>query len=111
MEEDWDETDGGDILQGWVPRPQERLFYNNGLLSMKITYDKIADAAYMTLRKGKVVKTVEMSSDVIVDLDKKGHLLGIEMLGASNQFSKNSLSKGIAHGIPIKIISRMPAVA
>jgi len=78
---------------------------------MKITYDKIADAAYMTLRKGKVAKTVEMSGDVIVDLDKKGHLLGIEMLGASNQFSKNSLSKGVARGVPIEIISRVPIAA
>ncbi|MFH1178673.1 MAG: DUF2283 domain-containing protein [bacterium] len=78
---------------------------------MKITYDKIADAAYMTLRKGKVAKTVEMSGDVIVDLDKKGHLLGIEMLGASNQFSKNSLSRCVTHGIPIEIISRAPVAA
>ncbi len=78
---------------------------------MKITYDKIADAAYMTLRKGKVAKTVEMSGDVIVDLDKKGHLLGIEMLGASNQFSKSNLLKGMTHGIPIEIISRVPVTA
>ena len=78
---------------------------------MKITYDKIADAAYMTLRKGRVAKTVEMSNDVIVDLDKKGHLLGIEMLGASSQFSKNSLSKGVTNGIPIKFISRAPVAA
>jgi len=48
---------------------------------MKITYDKIANAAYMTLRKGRVTKTVEMSSDVIADFDKKGNVLGIEILG------------------------------
>ncbi|MFA5744998.1 MAG: DUF2283 domain-containing protein [Candidatus Paceibacterota bacterium] len=78
---------------------------------MKITYDKIADAAYMTLRKGKVAKTVEMSNDVIVDLDKKGNLLGIEMLSASNQFPKKGLAKSVISGIPIEIISRTPVAA
>ena len=72
---------------------------------MKITYDKIADAAYMTLRKGKVAKTVEMSESVIVDLDKKGHLLGIEMLDASNQLSRNSIKNGIKMDVPIEIIT------
>lgn len=72
---------------------------------MKITYDKIADAAYMTLRKGKVAKTVEMSESVIVDLDKKGHLLGIEMLDASNQLSRNSIKNGVAMDVPVGIIA------
>lgn len=72
---------------------------------MKITYDKIADAAYMTLRKGKVAKTVEMSESVIVDLDKKGHLLGIEMLDASNQLSRNSIKNGVAANVPLEIIT------
>lgn len=75
---------------------------------MKITYDKIVDAAYMTLRKGKVAKTVEMSGNVIVDLDKKGNLLGIEMLSASKQFPKDGLAKNVLSGIPIEIISSTP---
>ena len=75
---------------------------------MKITYDKIVDAAYMTLRKGKVNKTVEMSDSVIVDLDIKGNILGIEMLGASKQFPKDGLLKNVMAGIPIEIISGTP---
>jgi uncharacterized protein YuzE len=78
---------------------------------MKITYDKIADAAYMVLRKGKVSKTVEMSDNVIVDLDKKGNLLGIEMLEASTQLSKKSLKDSVIKGIPISVISRTPVTA
>jgi uncharacterized protein YuzE len=76
---------------------------------MKITYDKIANAAYMTLRKGKVAKTVEMADDVIIDLDKKGNLLGIELLDASNQLPKQG--KGIPSGIPIELISKMRVAA
>lgn len=74
---------------------------------MKITYDKIADAAYMTLRKGKVAKTVEMSDSVIIDLDKKGNLLGIEMLDASNQLTKSEIKKGSVIDVPINLISPM----
>ena len=50
---------------------------------MKITYDKIANAAYITLQKGKMAKTVEINTDVIVDFDKKGNALGIEVLGVA----------------------------
>ena len=78
---------------------------------MKVTYDKIANAAYMTLRKGKVAKTIEMSDNVIIDLDKKGNLLGIEMLEASKQFPRKILASNILSGIPIEIISRTPVVA
>lgn len=78
---------------------------------MKITYDKIANAAYMTLRKGKVAKTVEMSDSVIIDLDKKGNLLGIEMLDASKQLPKQGFTKNVVAGIPIEIISRKPVAA
>lgn len=78
---------------------------------MKISYDKVADAAYMVLRKGKVAKTVEMNGNVIVDLDKKGNLLGIEMLSASKQLSKEGLTKNVLSGIPIEIISSTPVAA
>ena len=78
---------------------------------MKITYDKIANAAYMTLRAGKVAKTVEMSGNVIVDLDKKGNLLGIEMLDAANQLPKEGLSKNVVAGIPVEITSGTPVAA
>ncbi len=78
---------------------------------MKITYDKIANAAYMTLRKGRVAKTVEMSDNVIVDLDRKGNILGIEMLDASKQFPRSSLAKSVISDVPIEIISRVPVTA
>jgi len=78
---------------------------------MKINYDKIADAIYMTLRKGKVAKTLEMNERLIVDVDKKGNILGIEMLGASNQLPKNSIKKGITNGIPVMITTGVPAAA
>lgn len=52
---------------------------------MKITYDKIADAAYIYLKKNKIVKTVCLAERLIADLDKEGKIVGIEILDASSQ--------------------------
>lgn len=73
---------------------------------MNINYDKVADAIYMTLRKGKVSKTVEMEDRLIVDVDKKGNILGIELLDAGNQLQKN-----MRNGIPVKVSSRLSVAA
>lgn len=58
---------------------------------MKITYDKIADAMYIYLSKAKVFRTIKMNETCLVDIDKKGKVLGIEILSASSQISKKNL--------------------
>ena len=55
---------------------------------MKITYDKIADAMYIYLNKAKVFKTVSITDRLLIDLDKKGKILGIEILDASSQIKQ-----------------------
>ncbi len=62
---------------------------------MKITYDKVTNAVDVTFYNGKVSKTIEISKDVIVDLDRKKNVLSIEILGVKNipvvvQLSKSS---------------------
>ena len=48
---------------------------------MKITYDSDADAMYICLdEKAQVGKTKEIEKDVIVDYDKKGRIIGVELL-------------------------------
>ncbi len=68
---------------------------------MKINYDKTIDALYIYLKKSKVAKTVEMNGRLIIDLDKKGDVVGIELLDASEQLSKKSLESQILRGINI----------
>ncbi len=62
---------------------------------MKITYDKEADAAYIylegSIEDGEAKKTVELNDNIIVDFDKEGKLLGIEILNASKILNKKSL--------------------
>lgn len=45
-----------------------------------IKYDDITKAMYITVRKGKVERTVEIAEDIFVDYDRKGNALGVEML-------------------------------
>jgi uncharacterized protein YuzE len=62
---------------------------------MKIRYDKEVDAAYIYLkkiRKGEVAKAISLNENIIVDLDKKGRFLGVEILNASKSLAKPILS-------------------
>lgn len=56
---------------------------------MKITYDKSVDALNLTIRKGRVAKTISVSDGVIVDVDKNGTALHLEILDASRLLGKN----------------------
>lgn len=49
---------------------------------MKVTYDRIADAMYITVRQSEVDQTVDASPNrVLVDLCPQGQVRGIEILG------------------------------
>ena len=50
---------------------------------MEITYDPKADALNLTFKKGKVAKTVEISPEINLDLDKENKPLYLEIIGAS----------------------------
>lgn len=60
---------------------------------MKITYDKEVDALNITLKTGQVAKTVELSPEIFLDLDKKGNPLYLEIIGASERIGKKNFSK------------------
>lgn len=49
----------------------------------KIHYDPKADAVYIELAKGKYEVSREISGSVIVDEDKNGKILGVEVLDVS----------------------------
>ena len=47
---------------------------------MKITYDQEADAMYIELQKAEVAKTKKIDENTLLDFDKKGKVIGIEIL-------------------------------
>ena len=62
---------------------------------MRIEYDKDSDCAYIYLdypiKEGEAKKTIEINNNIIVDLNDKGQLIGIEVLDASKVLSKKAL--------------------
>lgn len=54
---------------------------------MKMKYDKKVDAVYIELAKGTYSKTRKVSDVVLVDEDKKGKILGIEILDATKNIN------------------------
>ena len=59
---------------------------------MKITYDKEADAMYIKFLEGKFASNKIIDKDTILDLDKDGNILGIEILDVIKRMGKKFLS-------------------
>ncbi len=59
---------------------------------MKITFDKEADAVYIEFSGGEFASNKKIDNDTIIDLDKNGNILGIELLSVSERIPKNFLS-------------------
>ena len=55
---------------------------------MKIEYDPEADAAYISIARGRVAETREISEGLNVDYDASGRVLGIEVLSIRRRGSK-----------------------
>ena len=70
---------------------------------MQIKYDKKANASYITIRKGRIVKTAELRDRVLVDLDKHGDVLGIEVLGSSTLLKEFGRIKTVEKKIPVTV--------
>ena len=66
-------------------------------MSMKeigdITYDPEADAMYIRLQKGRYEVSEELDDGIVVDRDKKGKVLGIEILWVKKRLGKKFLKK------------------
>jgi len=52
---------------------------------MRMHYSKEADAIYIRLKESKIVDSDEVSDGVIMDYDKDGNVVGIEILWVSEK--------------------------
>jgi len=60
---------------------------------MKIEYDPAADALYLTLRvHARVAETLEPTPGINVDVDAKGHPVGVEILYAVRRLGRDALT-------------------
>jgi len=51
---------------------------------MKVRYDEQADAVYIKFKDAKYYESDEIKNGIILDYDKRGNIIGIEILSASN---------------------------
>lgn len=52
---------------------------------MRINYDPQADALYIKFQEGESARTKKVTEGILIDLDEKGILYGIEILGAKER--------------------------
>ena len=55
---------------------------------MKVIYDKETDTLSILLRAGRVAESDEVRPGLILDYDKSGRLLSLELLDASEQVKR-----------------------
>lgn len=60
---------------------------------VQVKYDRKADALYIALREGTADISAEAAPNVIIDLDKAGHIIGIEVLDASKNMGQELVTK------------------
>lgn len=69
---------------------------------MKISYDKEVDALYIHLRDVKPSHGVDVEEGVTVDVDEEGHIVGIEILDASERLGLESLLNVSIENMPLE---------
>jgi uncharacterized protein YuzE len=60
---------------------------------VRVEYDSKADAMYIWLKKARYEISEELAENVIIDLDKRGRIIGIEIFGASKNLGQELVSK------------------
>jgi uncharacterized protein YuzE len=61
--------------------------------AVKFEYDRESDAAYLKIRRGKVVESEEVEPGLIVDLGADDEIVGVEILRFSRRFSGKAARK------------------
>lgn len=64
----------------------------------KFSIDSSAQACYLTMKNGQSGKTDEITSEILIDYDKLGNLLGVEFLSLESveKFDPESIKDAIS---------------
>ncbi len=72
-----------------------------GKRKMKIEYSKRADALYVYFRHAMVAKSKEIEEGVVIDFDAEGHIVGIEILDATQRMQSKELANVSIENLPV----------
>jgi len=71
---------------------------------MRVEYDKEADALYIVLRNIPASDSRDLEEGVTVDLDDEGHIVGLEILDASERLGLEALLNISIENMPLEKI-------
>lgn len=69
---------------------------------MRIEYSKQVDALYIHLREAPVAESRDVEEGVTLDFDSSGHLVGLEILDASERMGLSSLVNVSIENLPLE---------
>lgn len=61
-------------------------------MRLTITRDRTSDVAYLSFDDAAVARTLEAAPGMYFDLDERGHLIGVELLRASDYLDRDELT-------------------
>ncbi|MBI2849281.1 MAG: DUF2283 domain-containing protein [Chloroflexi bacterium] len=68
---------------------------------MKIEYTRSSDALYIRLRQAPIIDSRDVEEGVTVDLDGEGHIVGLEVLDASERLGWAELINVNIENLPV----------
>jgi uncharacterized protein YuzE len=60
-------------------------------MSIRLQYDRSADAAYLRFSDEPIIESEEVSPGVVLDYDESGKIVALEVLGAASRLPKDAL--------------------
>ena len=72
---------------------------------MKIEYSKDVDALYIRLREARIADSMDIEEGVTVDLDEGGHIVGLEILDASEKLEVSDIVNISIENLPLEKIA------
>lgn len=72
---------------------------------MKIEYSKNVDALYIKLREAKITDSIDIEEGVTADLDENGHIVGLEILDASEKLDISDLVNISIENLPLEKVT------
>lgn len=72
---------------------------------MKIEYSKDVDALYIKLREAKITDSKDIEEGVTVDIDENGHIVGLEILDASEKLDISDLVNISIENLPLEKVT------
>lgn len=72
---------------------------------MKIEYSKNIDALYIRLREAGIADSIDIEEGVTADLDEQGHIVGLEILDASEKLNISELVNITIENIPMERVA------